>query len=97
MGDRDAAPSLFDLDRPALGELLADQPGYRIDQLWSGLYEHALDPAEISTLPKALRRRLSEAAPTALAGVTESTGDGGETTKFLWSLRDGATIETVLD
>ena len=91
-----AEPSLFDLDRPALEELLADQPGYRIDQLWSGLYEHALDPSDISTLPWPLRERLSEAAPPGLEAVTVSTGDGGETTKFLWALRDGATVETVL-
>ena len=28
----------YDLDRRELGELLEGQPGYRLDQLWQGLY-----------------------------------------------------------
>ena len=48
----------YDHDRAALGRLLGDEPDYRIDQLWQGLYEDLADPAEITTLPASLRDRL---------------------------------------
>ena len=91
-----ARTSLYDLDRESLGKLLGDQPAYRVEQVWTGLYEQALDPSAITTLPRALRARLLEEAPCALEAVTESVGDDGDTTKFLWRLHDGATVETVL-
>jgi 23S rRNA (adenine2503-C2)-methyltransferase len=86
----------YDLDRPELAALLADEPTYRLDQIWRGLYEDRLDPDAITTLPKALRSRLVEALPAALESVTESVSDDGDTVKWLWQLDDGARIETVL-
>jgi 23S rRNA (adenine2503-C2)-methyltransferase len=47
-------------------------------------------------LPKLLRARLVPALLPALEPVTERTSDGGDTVKFLWRLRDGRAIETVL-
>ncbi|MCP4436868.1 MAG: 23S rRNA (adenine(2503)-C(2))-methyltransferase RlmN [Actinomycetia bacterium] len=92
-----ARPStLYDVDRAALATLLDGEPRYRLDQLWEGLYANALDPADISNLPKALRQRLAEELPAALDPAAESVADGGETVKFLWELHDGATVETVL-
>lgn len=90
------AASLHDLDREQLGSLLAGEPGYRVDQVWSGLYERRAALDELTNVPKALRRRLAEVAPTALEPVTESVSDGGDTIKWLWSLHDGAKVETVL-
>ena len=89
-------PTLYDLDRAALGELLAGEPGYRVDQLWAGLYGRAKDVADISNLPAGLRDRLADELPPALHPVTESVTDDGDTVKFLWALPGGATIETVL-
>jgi len=89
-------PSRYDPSRAELSELLAGEPRYRVDQVWSGLYERRLDPEDITELPKALRARLTEALPPALAPVTTSTSDDGDTVKWLWSLEDGASIETVL-
>jgi len=89
-------PSRYDPSRAELSELLAGEPRYRVDQVWSGLYERRLDPEDITELPKALRARLAEALPPALAPVTTSTSDDGDTVKWLWSLEDGASIETVL-
>jgi 23S rRNA (adenine2503-C2)-methyltransferase len=86
----------YDPDRAALAELLADEPSYRVDQLWQGLYRDIEDPAELSTLPKALRHQLAEQLPAALDLVTRQTSDDGATDKFLWRLHDGRTIETVL-
>lgn len=88
--------SLYDLGRDRLGELLDEEPAYRVDQLWRGLYTDLVDPSEISTLPKRLRSRLTEAAPTALAIAAESTSADDMTVKWLWSLPDGAAVETVL-
>jgi 23S rRNA (adenine2503-C2)-methyltransferase len=89
-------PSVYDLDRPALAELLADQPRYRVDQVWTGLYERVATVDELTELPKAVRAHLAQAAPDALTAITESVSADGETVKWLWGLEGGAQIETVL-
>jgi 23S rRNA (adenine2503-C2)-methyltransferase len=89
-------PNRYSVDRSELAELLGDEPKFRVDQLWQGLYEHHSDPADITNLPKALRERLESELPTALTEVTRSVGDNGNTVKWLWAMRDGATVETVL-
>lgn len=86
----------YDLTRDDLASMLDGEPRYRVDQIWTGLYEHKLAPDELSTLPKSLRSRLVEELPPALTPVTESVSDDGDTVKWLWSLSDGASIETVL-
>ena len=88
--------TLYDLDREAFGELLDGEPRYRLDQLWSGLYEQLSDPADITNLPKKLRERLDRELPGALRPVTESVSDSGDTVKFLWELEGGSRVETVL-
>jgi len=88
--------TLYDPTREELASLLEGEPRYRLDQLWQGLYEQRGTPAEMTNLPKALRARLSEELPLALTPVTESISDDGQTVKWLWSLADGARIETVL-
>jgi 23S rRNA (adenine2503-C2)-methyltransferase len=91
-----STPSRFDVTRDDLAGVLDGQPRYRIDQVWSGLYEQLASPAELTALPKALRAELDTALPLALAPVTEQTSDGGETVKWLWELGDGTKVETVL-
>jgi 23S rRNA (adenine2503-C2)-methyltransferase len=92
-----AAPiSRYDVDRDALGELLADQPRYRVDQVWDGLYRQLVTPEEMTSLPAALRTRLAEGLPMALTEVVRRVSDGGDTVKYLWHLHDGNPIETVL-
>jgi 23S rRNA (adenine2503-C2)-methyltransferase len=86
----------FDVERDELAGLLGDQPRYRVDQVWHGLYEQLADPAELTNLPKRLRHDLDGALPPALEVVHESTSDRGETVKWLWSLGDGTLVETVL-
>ncbi len=92
------APALarYDWTRPELAEALADLPRYRVDQVWEGLYVHGTGPAEWTNLPKALRPRLEELLPSALAPAAESTSEDGQTVKWLWTLADGRQIETVL-
>lgn len=88
--------SRYDPDRAGLAELLDGEPAYRVDQLWTGLYEQVRDPADITNLPKSLRSRLSDELPVSLEPVTESVSDDGDTVKWLWRLDDGSTVETVL-
>ncbi len=75
---------------------LSGEPRYRIDQLWSGLYEQTQSLDELTTLPKALRARLDAELPLALEPVHLSASSDGATVKWLWGLRGGARIETVL-
>lgn len=88
-------PTRFDVDRAALADLLAGEPRYRVEQVWQGLYEQLADPAELTALPVALRRRLEAELPPALVTVVERVSDGGDTVKHLWRLADGNLIETV--
>ena len=86
----------YQFTRDELAELLDDQPSYRVDQLWKGLYDEGLDIADISTLPKTLREHLDELLPPALHHRVERVSEGGETHKWLWGLADGDAVETVL-
>jgi len=86
----------YDATRADLGEILAGQPRYRVDQVWSGLYDQLATPQELTVLPKGLRAELEAALPLALDPVAESTSDRGETVKWLWQLHDGTRVETVL-
>lgn len=70
---------------------------YRVDQVVDALYRQRIPLEDASSLPRALRTEIGDSFPLALDPVVESTGDDGETTKWLWQCRrDGAQIETVL-
>ena len=88
----------YDLSRAELADLLADQPRYRVDQVWEGLYRRLRAPEELTNLPRALREQLaaSEELAPALHEVACSVSDRGATRKWLWELADGARVETVL-
>ncbi len=91
-----AGTTRYGATRDDVGEVLRDQPRYRLDQVWSGLYENLADPLELTTLPARLRTEVAEALPLALDVRAESTSDGGETVKWLFALADGVLVETVL-
>ncbi len=88
--------SPWDLDRAALTQLLDDQPSYRVDQVWKGLYDQGVSPADISTLPRSLRERLESELVPALDLVTRSVSNDELTVKSLWNMSGDAAIETVL-
>lgn len=89
--------SLYQPTREELSDILAGEPRYRLDQLWTGLYTHFQHPSDITTLPAALRTRLAAELPESLVEVKRATSDNGDTVKFLWHLLDGQhPIETVL-
>ena len=89
--------SLYQPTRDEIASILEGEPRYRLDQLWSGLYTQFQHPADITTLPAALRTRISNELPESLIEVTRSTSKDGDTVKFLRNLLEGNhPIETVL-
>ncbi len=90
------APTRYDPDREALGSLLGGEPAFRLEQLWEGLYRQGRPLEDITVLPADLRAHLADDLPTALESAAEQRADDGATTKWLWRLRDGAAVETVL-
>jgi 23S rRNA (adenine2503-C2)-methyltransferase len=84
------------VDRSQLAQQLAGEPRYRVDQVWRGLYQQSRPLDSLTALPRQLRDSLAADLPLALDEVLESISDDGETVKLLWSLADGALVETVL-
>ncbi|MGI9621615.1 MAG: 23S rRNA (adenine(2503)-C(2))-methyltransferase RlmN [Acidimicrobiales bacterium] len=87
---------LYGIDRSELERLLTDEPSFRVDQVWDGLYRQVVPVAEMTNLPATLRDHLASELPTSLTEVMRSVGDDGQTVKWLWELKDGSTVETVL-
>jgi len=91
---------LLELTREQLTELLAGwgEPPYRTRQVWEWVYRKlADDPVQMTNLPATLRARLAkEARIDPLEAVYEQRSADRHTTKWLFRLPDGLTIETVL-
>jgi 23S rRNA (adenine2503-C2)-methyltransferase len=73
-----------------------DQPAYRAQQLFEGLYEQRRPLGELTNIPKALRVRLEELLPHSFTADTMQVSDEDTTAKWLWRAADGAQVETVL-
>jgi 23S rRNA (adenine2503-C2)-methyltransferase len=86
----------YGVTKEELAGLLEGEPSYRVDQVWHGLYDLGQRWEEMTNLPRPLRNRLERSLRPALNLCLESTADRGQTVKWLWSLSDGARIETVL-
>jgi 23S rRNA (adenine2503-C2)-methyltransferase len=89
-------PARYDVSRDDLAALLAGEPAFRVRQVWDGLHSRLREPSEMTELPAPLRARLEAELTPALATAAESISDGGDTTKWLWQLHDGALVESVL-
>src|SRR5919199_1630245 len=85
----------FDLSAEDLAALMPGEPPYRARQLWRALHQ-GRGLADMTELPATLRARLEATLPAGLTLLRESSGDGGDTVKWLWGLHDGTAIETVL-
>lgn len=92
-------PLVYDLDLPEWEAWVTEQgePRYRALQIWEGLYKHLWNqPDQFSTLPKTLRTRLAEQFTFShLTPTGERFSRDGETHKTLFTLPDGAVVETV--
>ena len=92
--------SLLDWNWEALQDLLTSwgEPSFRAEQVWRWIYRSlARDFEGMSNLPAALRTRLAERFRLGvLSPVAQMTSADDETTKLLFRLPDGQTIEMVL-
>ncbi|HEV3495076.1 MAG TPA: hypothetical protein VHA34_01870 [Actinomycetes bacterium] len=88
-------PGRFDLTLEDLSRVLGDEPSYRTRQVWKSLYQ-GREPEEMTDLPLALRSRLAQDLAPGLLPSETSVNLDGDTTKWLWTLADGAKVETVL-
>ncbi len=86
----------YELTKDELARLLEGEPSYRVHQVWEGLHARVRRPEEMTELPAALRSALGDALPPALTEESRQSADSGQTTKWLWTLHDGARVETVL-
>jgi 23S rRNA (adenine2503-C2)-methyltransferase len=91
---------IYDLDLASLSELLKswNEPAYRAQQIWQGLYRHFWDsPEQFTNLPKSLREKLAESvtfSPFKVKVFLDSSD--GFTRKTLFELTDKNLIEAVL-
>ncbi len=90
---------LKSLTRQELSELLRElgQPAFRAKQVFRWLHRAVEDFDEMSDLPKSLREALRERCVLTVPTVMRrqvSAEDG--TIKYLWGLRDGSCVESVL-
>ncbi|HMK97740.1 MAG TPA: 23S rRNA (adenine(2503)-C(2))-methyltransferase RlmN [Acidimicrobiales bacterium] len=86
----------FEMTRDELAAVLGDEPGYRTEQVWRGLWDRGAWPQDMTELPRELRERLSRVVVPTLQEVSRSVSADGQTTKWLWQMADGALVETVL-
>ncbi|WP_282200498.1 23S rRNA (adenine(2503)-C(2))-methyltransferase RlmN [Collibacillus ludicampi] len=74
------------------------QPKFRAKQVFTWLYKkRAISVSEMTDLPQALREHLQRSTVIrTMKEITRQVSKKDGTTKFLFQLRDGATVETVL-
>ena len=91
---------IYDLGLPELTEILRswDEPDYRAEQIWQGLYKQFYDsPTQFSNLPKSLREKLAhEFNYEGIRPVRYLETKDGLTRKTLFRLPDRNMIEAVL-
>jgi 23S rRNA (adenine2503-C2)-methyltransferase len=73
------------------------QPAYRVTQLLEWLYgRRATNWDAMTNLPRSLRQKLAEMFSLQTLELVRKQGAFDETQKFLWRLRDGSLVESVL-
>ncbi len=74
-----------------------NEPAYRVDQVLDWIYRRRVMSWDAMTnLPKALREKLREQFDFTPLELARKQGSSDTTQKFLWKLRDGSFIESVL-
>ena len=91
---------IFDLSIVDLADQLANwsEPKFRGKQIWQGLYKQLYSSVDsFSTLPKSLKSKLDDSFRfKGLKPIDEIHSKDRQTTKVLFELHDGYTIESVL-
>jgi len=94
-----ALPDARDQTREEWSAVFAQwhQPEYRLEQLLSWLYrQRVMDWSEMKNLPQALRNQLAHQFALGSLELVKKQGSQDATQKFLWRLKDGSLIESVL-
>ncbi len=98
-----SALSRYGASREEIAALLSEwgEPRFRTDQVWDGLYQQRAPLPALTNLGQGLKERLAESLPEALTPCHRDEGDGGRTTKWLWTVPGGkpgasSEVETVL-
>jgi 23S rRNA (adenine2503-C2)-methyltransferase len=83
---------------PEIRDVLArlDQPAYRAQQAFEGLYEQRRPIQDLTNIPKTLRAELADLLPLAFTPAAMQLADEDTTAKWLWRAADGTQVETVL-
>ena len=91
---------IYDLNFPTITDLLKEwnEPAYRAQQIWQGLYQHLYNsPEQFTSLPKSLREKLASNTTFSPFKVkTYLDSSDGYTRKTLFELPDKNLIEAVL-
>jgi 23S rRNA (adenine2503-C2)-methyltransferase len=88
-----------ELDPTELSEFISScgQPPYRLHQIYQWLYKEGIDSFEkMLNLPKSFREKLKDHFFISFPRVAEVLTSEDGTQKFLFSLKDGVMIETVI-
>ncbi len=93
--------NFFDLTKDQLQEIIVNQlqqPGYRVNQIWSGVYKNLWNkPEEFSNISKEFRDELFNLINfQSLSPIQSLKSNDHETEKLLFQLQDQRAIETVL-
>ena len=90
--------SLAGMDLAEIRELLGPvEPAYRARQIYTALYRnHVRDWSEVTTLSREQRRAMSEKLAFGLPGIAAEYHSTDGTRRYLLTLHDARTVETVL-
>jgi 23S rRNA (adenine2503-C2)-methyltransferase len=91
------AQTIVGLEVGDLQRVLEGQPAFRARQIYEAVYrERVSDLVQITTLPVSLRKELASKFPLGLLDVAAEYKSLDGTRRYLLSLEDQKTIETVL-
>ena len=90
--------ALLGMELTELREVLGpDQPGFRAQQVYDALYHQKVgELVQISTLPVKIRKTLAERHTLGLPELAQSFDSSDGTRRYLLTLEDSRTVETVL-
>ena len=98
--EKEIRNNIFDFSLTAFADYFKsiNEPAYRAKQLWEGLYKELIDNADsITTIPKNIRKTLSDSFNfSSLTPIDAINSSDNNTTKYLFGLCDGLSIETVI-
>ena len=97
MADKIYAPDMDFGEWKEYTEKALEEPAYRAGQICQWIWQKRADsPEEMTNLSKPLREKLAEKLDFAFPQLAREQKSADGTRKFLWRLRDGESVESVL-